>query len=683
MASSAGSPLDPSQMLYARGFLLTREPHTPPLWYWRQQRVAEFCLSHDPRVDFAQGRSGDAWVALVGRVLDIDEQTSDIARIAAGAAEALRISETAFLEKSDGWSGRFVMLYGKGGERSLVADACGTRTVFFAAPPLPLVIGSHGSLVASHAEARPVTSIEVGWLYQYGHGYCLPGHYTPFEDVYFLTPNLRLDLRTRDVRRIFPRGPLSPMSAEEAGERILGPMQRQLRILSDHEQLAMSLSAGIDTRTTLAAARPFVDRMRFFTYYVQGDATFDSGLLAIDRDAAHEMAENLRLRHQFVEVDGQPCPPELAEVFDRNTFIPHGRHLAMAYARLLPPGSLHLRSNLSEIGRASLRRRAKGWSLPLTAERMAQTLDPKAPDNRGVVRAFEHFVEWADFKAFDTIDPYDLFYWEHLMGTWHASLLLETDVAHDTFTLFNNRRILQALLSVRLSDRIRGSAYRALIRRSWPVLEFWPFNALRSRSSHQRRSDFDELGEHLDEAVITGSSLESSAREVPIAVEWRGLQVRFWMTSSNPQPGDCATFTYIMPTTPGRGHTVSIDLRSPYENPKLAGRVLYQILLDRVPVLEEDVSASNETNHVRLTWFAEKVDAVLEVRVYARRQCEPWSWGHAGRIIIERITHRSCDHRGPCRVVTTSPFSTVLTPVFHTLFAAVSQQARDDPATRR
>jgi hypothetical protein len=40
------------------------------------------------------------------------------------------------------------------------------------------------------------------------------------------------------------------------------------------------------------------------------------------------------------------------------------------------------------------------------------------------------------------------------MSCWHSNVVVESDTAFDTVSLFNNRKILEAMLSVPFQDRV-------------------------------------------------------------------------------------------------------------------------------------------------------------------------------------------------------------------------------------
>jgi hypothetical protein len=95
-----------------------------------------------------------------------------------------------------------------------------------------------------------------------------------------------------------------------------------------------------------------------------------------------------------------------------------------------------------------------------------------------VIQKFEVFMNITGFMPENiyNYDYGDLFYWEHKMCQWHSLLLLESDMSHDTFLIYNNREILSKMLSIPFDDRLNKKLFISLIRKMWPELLNYPVN---------------------------------------------------------------------------------------------------------------------------------------------------------------------------------------------------------------
>ena len=72
----------------------------------------------------------------------------------------------------------------------------------------------------------------------------------------------------------------------------------------------------------------------------------------------------------------------------------------------------------------------------------------------------------------------DLFYWEHRMGSWQAQSQLKWDIAQESFTPFNHRKLIEIMLSVDSKFRQEPEYifFKKIIQNLWPVLLKEPIN---------------------------------------------------------------------------------------------------------------------------------------------------------------------------------------------------------------
>jgi hypothetical protein len=100
-----------------------------------------------------------------------------------------------------------------------------------------------------------------------------------------------------------------------------------------------------------------------------------------------------------------------------------------------------------------------------------------ATKNETIVELFENYFKQNEYDKLFNYDPYDIFYWEYRMGTWHSRILLESDMAHDTFIVYNTRNVLKKLLSLSPQERADGTIFYELINMNWPILNYWDINS--------------------------------------------------------------------------------------------------------------------------------------------------------------------------------------------------------------
>jgi hypothetical protein len=148
-------PADASTELprFARGFVVSVAAFEPPVQAWVSQEIAGLWISRALEVPLTMARSGGRFVVVLGHFVDTETWLSTEAAVSL-AAEALARSEDEFLDTTDAWSGRYVVIFGVETDRHVMTDATGMRSVFYALDG-SFVLASHGRLVSRLTAAGP------------------------------------------------------------------------------------------------------------------------------------------------------------------------------------------------------------------------------------------------------------------------------------------------------------------------------------------------------------------------------------------------------------------------------------------------------------------------------------------------------------------------------------------------
>jgi asparagine synthetase B (glutamine-hydrolysing) len=220
--------------------------------------------------------------------------------------------------------GRFAIVYRTNADDSyrIVADATGMRAVFHGVNTP--IAGSHAALVAANVgglqhDQRPPRH------------YGLPGRMTPFEGVVLLVPNQELHISASVTHRIWPRFRVARRTTDEAVRMTHQLLRDALAgITSRYSTFLVSLTAGVDSRTTLALCLEagISQRLRFFTYYRRGDGEVTS----TDRDVAGRLAQRFSLNLDLIDLDELEAPTKsFLDLLRHNAYYRHGALTARAY----------------------------------------------------------------------------------------------------------------------------------------------------------------------------------------------------------------------------------------------------------------------------------------------------------------------------------------------------------------
>lgn len=462
-----------ASLLYARGYYLT-DRGIPELGsHWLTAAVGPFTLGWDSRNPVCI-TSGDGYqVAVVGRCYDLALSAGDPRTVGHHLLQALMEGASAFDEAVYNLAGRFALVARTPQGVFLETDATGMKAGYYAVSGG--TVASHSRLAASIAGSTDPSPFGRGDWFGRTKALTYPGHFTEYDAVRLLTPNTRLSVDSGNIQRVYPLSEPVSLQANEAAAQILPLMREQLSWLTSVGQPQISLTAGLDSRVTLAASGPFRESCLYFSYATARGSSIQS--TREDLEFASRLAAGKGLRHQQVEAP-EEIPSNVAGIMSRNSKRVHARSVAYAYRNQLPADAVHIRSNIYEIGRAYYQYGSRRELPDLTTTRMAELLAKKGvPPADTVIAAFAEWVEATSFNDIpDGYDAHDLYYWEIRMGSWMQAVLLESDIAHDTYVLVNSRRILDLFLGVDIPDRITGAAMYHLIHQAWPELLDFPVN---------------------------------------------------------------------------------------------------------------------------------------------------------------------------------------------------------------
>lgn len=374
---------------------------------------------------------------------------------------------------ASGLTGRFVMIIHDGTGLVLFHDPCGLREVFHSTS----AVAETWCASQSTRIAGPLgfTADETGRefmassYYTDHHEPWWPGPSTPYRHLRRLQPNHYLDLREREVCRFWPNRPLEQIEPEVAAQTVAELLRSSIRAASMRFPLALPITAGMDSRTILAATRD-IRNVYFYTALRQG----------LDRHSADIRVPGRLLRRLGIEHHILDCPQtmsaEFARVYKANTMPAHDSAGAIAEGLLAAYPLLRttLSGHCGEIARDTFR--------------ISHT---PAPDAAALSRlmgmgdnpmAIHWFGDWLE-----TVRPisdqfgyrvWDLFFWEQEHGSWAANGQSQWDLVHERFTPFNQRGVLETLLGTNPVFRQppRYELHRRIMQILWKDILVEPFN---------------------------------------------------------------------------------------------------------------------------------------------------------------------------------------------------------------
>lgn len=438
--ASAAGPLTPIEELrYVRGFLIGAQNGRAVEHFRRVEFPLPLAVHPRTRIGLATNAAEP--LAVLGEAIHPDLPHLDLQ----GIAEHLADNPHTRQREIDKLVGRFAVIHKVRDDFTIQTDAIGMRSVFFALSDEGVVAGSHASLVAQAASVEPARKETRRFRWGY------PGMSTPYASVFRLPPNCELSLTRGNLTRFFPDAPIPEVGIEQAWDLAFSRADSTVKALAKRQKLLVSLTAGLDSRTTLAASRASWPHLLFFTYN-RGNHKHQ-----VDTGVALDLTTALGLPHTIVRYSQSEPNRRMLKLIAENAFTSHQRKVACAYHRQFGEDVyLHIRSNLLELSRSNLfykLGKRQGLESPDTAEKMgavynhaAKLTAESAPH---VTPAFEQYIALSHYEAaVGKASPWDLYFVEHRMGAWHSGVVLESDVSFDTVIAFNSREVVRQFMGV-------------------------------------------------------------------------------------------------------------------------------------------------------------------------------------------------------------------------------------------
>lgn len=476
--------LQHANLLFRRSYVIMTRPlerdRFPTQEHFVEHGVGNLHVYVHKDQHFVQVSMGDVTAFLIGHAYDpfedIREEKTILAKVAAQCAKSGIVDSLPVLKTTTG-----VYLVGvvTAAGACFVQDCCGLMPAYYAETPSGTIITSHAQLAADLCDLAVDESIREylnAPFYSLGIR-ILPGLKSRFRDLRLLTPNTCLVLPSLEVVRFYPIADLAPVANGNLAE-ICDALCTSMRICAKRWKAAISLSGGIDSRMTLAAANGMYDRFKYFSF-VSSDAE------ARDAGAAKQICRELRLPHRIFRI---PEAPELvvdyhamSSIIEHNTAYFRTKGMdseirKIAYLASKVDFEMEIKSHVSEVARAFYHKKIgmRHFRMPLRPRDMSNLTKRNLVQRRilGYMdRAFSEFVTTTRFGDFPQgYDEADMFYWEHRMSAWGGLVRQGFELSHETTVIYNNRSLLELFLQHSLADRIHDIPQMAVIRRLNPAL---------------------------------------------------------------------------------------------------------------------------------------------------------------------------------------------------------------------
>jgi len=438
---------------------------------WPEAAIGRLTLRVHPALGwFSHGDERRA-VLFVGDPIDLAARSTSRRRIAARAARELARGVEHAVRYIAYLGGRFTALLWDGATVTVVPDCVGSLpTYYHAAGPGSLLLSSHAHLAGEVArldvDPAPKRFIDQARAMSTKGTLFAPGIVTPFVGLLPLLPNHALTYDGGEVRhaRFYPfDDTVLERDVDAAYARFADAFSTHVALLCGLGRVGVSLTSGLDSRATFAAARPHLGKdalaWTYFKFHAPTDAQRD------DLVGANALAARAGVQHRVINIQrpGDRARDAFDDAYARTLrHTPQFAALAAAYHDDLPHGIVELQSMVAEVGTGFYKKRRDD----VTPKRLAYLYSSSDFGRLPEVRAeAARFLRHADYSpaALGSLDYHDLYYWELRIGRWGTLRMQEVDLTHHLMLPFNARAVVEALQGPALEHRVEKQALQRYI----------------------------------------------------------------------------------------------------------------------------------------------------------------------------------------------------------------------------
>lgn len=459
---------------FRRQFLLSAN-RCDVLNNWQQKTVGQQFLYVHPDCEVTETKHLLGKLILIGYAIDPrypDKSNEEIIN---------SISTFKNLEEIPGFlyglAGRFVLLVSIDKNMAIFNDACGLRSVFFTKNEDEFYAASQPTLLKL---AQP---LKKGKKYKeyYSSNYVksdsehyFPGGISLYDNVHHLLPNYYLDVTKFEQIRFYPNSPLISLDMETGLKKAADLIRNSMLAASKRFKLAVTLTAGWDSRLVLSSCKDISNDIFFYTLKYR-----DLNKKSPDIKIPGKLLSKLGLKHHIIDCK-KPVDNTFIKIYGENTDMPHiddWGYIANGMFSEYPSERVVVKGNCGEIARGY-------YKLPKVNTK--DFLDDFLLNTNGNWRHISFCKNQIESWIIDVRQKpeklgyqlMDLYFWEHRMGAWQAQSQLEWDIVQEVFTPFNNRELMDILLGV--EAELRGEPdfifFRRLMEELWPEVLLEPLN---------------------------------------------------------------------------------------------------------------------------------------------------------------------------------------------------------------
>lgn len=461
------------QDVFVRGFLITDKKMDkldgfPFYGNWKKEMHGGYCFMAHRLTGMHTYTDGSGNVFFImGHAYDPFAMEYDETAILRRMAQAS--GTEAYMERVNDLTGVFVLGSVINGTLNFLVDPSGMQSAAYGKIGDCFYLTSHPQLIGDlcDLEMDPFVRELVSYKW-YGRvmGPYLPGDLTPFAQVKRIVPSISYQYSGEiSHERYWPLQDVETAETPEAYDRAIRQaadiLRKNMQLVSQKwEHPWISLTGGIDSNTTFAAANGNYDRVESFSYISAEKEEPDAA-------AARKIAAHFGVRHHEYRIPDSNAALELFEE-KRELFRHNNGYIAELYdnearkkfyLRENTQCDVEVKSWVSETIRGYWYKHYGRKTMPKLSPKLYRNLYKIFITNRKLAwkvdRVFAEYIEKYEYRRIPAGYPAaDMHYNEVTWGSWGGLNITEMKYCFDITFLYNNRRFLDLMFRVPLEKRI-------------------------------------------------------------------------------------------------------------------------------------------------------------------------------------------------------------------------------------
>ena len=459
------------ETLFIKGYLVTNKlfddlNEYPFYSNWEQSKCGTFNNGLDVNIyyhkkqDYYTYEEDGITASMIGHAYNPFDMKYKEVEILRDCIQEYKKSEEAYFEKVSELTGIHLIIINDNGKVIVLQDCGGMKACYYGMVEDDICITSHPQLIGDiyDLKVEPMVNKLINkWFYPLGGSY-LPGDLSPYENLKRLGPNTLIRYtEVFDLTRFYPNKNHPEINEdiyEETLNKIAEIINNNIKLCSYKWDVpAISLTGGMDSRTTLACANGLYDKYKYYSFYSKAQELDDA-------KAASAICKKIKVNHEIYEIPKENLDVQDYEIlkkiiFHNSSYMEKPKdHEIRKYIYLskLKEFDVELKSWISEIGRV-MQGKKYGVDLPLILSPRHFTIfqtryfgSPKLL--RHSDRHYKDYLERINLdKELFNYEHGDLFYWEFRFGSWGSNVVTTQDIFNFAVTMpMNNRKLMEMFL---------------------------------------------------------------------------------------------------------------------------------------------------------------------------------------------------------------------------------------------